>query len=149
MVVRARRPSSHTATRTDVIRTWLSPRSAPVVRTSTPDQTTMRSIAYKFPKDGWQTILLLALFLYVDQADIGTIGARIRRVVGGPRTLDILRKLVVVVHIGEALGMLAVNVRRGATLGVAVGCSWLMSRSSGSRPRSCSVTPRGSPLVVR
>ncbi|KAI3618458.1 hypothetical protein CBS9595_002821 [Malassezia furfur] len=80
----------------------------------------MRSIAYKFPKDGWQTILLLALFLYVDQADVGTIGARIRRAVGGPRTLDVLRKLVVAVHLGEALGMLAVNVRRGATLGVAI-----------------------------
>lgn len=109
----------------------------------------MRSIAYKFPKDGWQTILLLALFLYVDQADVGTIGARIRRAVGGPRTLDVLRKLVVAVHLGEALGMLAVNVRRGATLGVAVRRTRLMNRSSGSQPRSCSATPRGSPLVVR
>ncbi|WFD04393.1 hypothetical protein MOBT1_003101 [Malassezia obtusa] len=72
----------------------------------------MNAIGYQFPKDGWQTILLLAFFLYVDQADVGTLGARIRNAVGGPRTLDVLRKLTVLVHIGEALAMLVVNIKR-------------------------------------
>lgn len=75
-------------------------------------QTAMNAIGYQFPKDGWQTILLLAFFLYVDQADVGTLGARIRNAVGGPRTLDVLRKLTVLVHIGEALAMLVVNIKR-------------------------------------
>lgn len=80
----------------------------------------MSAIAYKFPKDGWQTLLLLTFFLYVDQADAGTIGSRIRNAVGGPRTLDTLRKLTVLVHLGEALVMLFVNIKRGSSFSATV-----------------------------
>ncbi|WFC97393.1 hypothetical protein MYAM1_000104 [Malassezia yamatoensis] len=80
----------------------------------------MSAIAFKFPKDGWQTILLIALFLYVDSAKVGTVGARIRELVGGHRVMDIIRKLVVYVHIAEALAMFAVNVKRNAPLGTAL-----------------------------
>ncbi|WFD39004.1 uncharacterized protein MJAP1_001972 [Malassezia japonica] len=85
----------------------------------------MNAIQYKFPQDSWQTILLLAFFLYVDQASVGTLGSRIRNAVGGARTLDILRKLTVSVHIAEALAMLVVNIKRGSS--PLVGLKWVVT----------------------
>ena len=109
----------------------------------------MNAIQYKFPQDSWQTILLLAFFLYVDQASVGTLGSRIRNAVGGARTLDILRKLTVSVHIAEALAMLVVNIKRGSSPLVGVRWSVANVSSSGSSPPLWSVSRRGSRSVVR
>ena len=60
------------------------------------------------------------MFLYVDQARPNTIGARIRQFVGGPSVMDKIRQLTIGIHVIEALVMLFVNVRRGASLSVTV-----------------------------
>lgn len=109
----------------------------------------MNAIQYKFPQDSWQTILLLAFFLYVDQASVGTLGSRIRNAVGGARTLDILRKLTVSVHIAEALAMLVVNIKRGSSPLVGVRWSVANVSSSGSSPPLLSASRRGFRSVVR
>lgn len=71
-------------------------------------------VVFKFPTDGYQTVLALGLFLYVDQAAPGTLGASIRNAVGGQRVLDWIRTLTVLAHVGEAIAMLVVCVKRGA-----------------------------------
>ena len=83
-------------------------------------------IQYQFPREAYQIFLALTAFLYVDQAQPNTIGARIRDAVGGPSVLDKIRQLTVAIHILEALVMLFVNVRRGSSLGVTV-CVYLRS----------------------
>ncbi|WFD06238.1 hypothetical protein MVES1_001582 [Malassezia vespertilionis] len=83
------------------------------------------AIQFKFPEDGWQTILALAFFLYVDNAAAGSPGARIKNAIGGQGTMDTVRKLVVAVHVVEALAMLAVNLKRGSSLATTV--KWVLS----------------------
>jgi len=77
-------------------------------------------IQYKFPPEAYQVLFLLSMFLYVDQARPNTIGARIRQFVGGPSVMDKIRQLTIGIHVIEALVMLFVNVRRGASLNVTV-----------------------------
>lgn len=77
-------------------------------------------IQYKFPPEAYQVLFLLSMFLYVDQARPNTIGARIRQFVGGPSVMDKIRQLTIGIHVIEALVMLFVNVRRGASLSVTV-----------------------------
>ncbi|WFD35918.1 hypothetical protein MCUN1_002788 [Malassezia cuniculi] len=79
-------------------------------------------ILYKFPSESYQTILLLAFFLWVDNAKVGSIGAKIRNAVGGYRVLDVIRTLVLAIHVAEAAGIAFIALKRGATLSVTVSC---------------------------
>ncbi|WFD27688.1 hypothetical protein MNAN1_002691 [Malassezia nana] len=83
------------------------------------------SIQYKFPPEAYQVLLLLSLFLYVDQAAPNTLGARIRQAVGGPSVIDKIRRIAIGIHILEAMVMLLVNIRRGASLRVT--CKWVLT----------------------
>lgn len=82
-------------------------------------------IQYKFPPEAYQVLFLLSMFLYVDQARPNTIGARIRQFVGGPSVMDKIRQLTIGIHVIEALVMLFVNVRRGASLSVTI--KWVLT----------------------
>ncbi|WFD30688.1 hypothetical protein MSPP1_001711 [Malassezia sp. CBS 17886] len=75
----------------------------------------MPPVEYKFPKDGYQTILLLSLFLYVDNAQGRSLGARVREALGGDRTMTFIAKWIVVIHVLEALAMLLINAKRRAS----------------------------------
>lgn len=77
-------------------------------------------VVFKLPSQGYQTILLLALFLWVDTANVGTLGARIRDAVGGPRVMDKIRTFTVTVHVLEALAMAYVAIKRNAPLNTTV-----------------------------
>lgn len=77
-------------------------------------------IAYKFPADGYQTIAALALFLYVYHAAPGTVGSQIRNAVGGARTMNLVGKITIGIHVLEALAMLVVNISRGSSMAVTV-----------------------------
>ncbi|KAL4402343.1 hypothetical protein ACI68E_000106 [Malassezia pachydermatis] len=75
----------------------------------------MSTIQYRFPKDAWQVGVLIALFAYVDNAGPNSLGARIRNSIGGHATMDTIRNLAIAAHIGEALVMLFVNIRRNSS----------------------------------
>ena len=108
---RTRWPTPRLHTARDLARAHLA---APAPAAWQPHTVMSAPIVFKFPADGYQTVLALGLFLYVDQAAPGTFGASIRNAVGGQRVLDWIRALTVLAHLGEAIAMLVVCLKRGA-----------------------------------
>ena len=72
-------------------------------------------VVFKAPPEGYQTLLLLALFAWVDSANPGTLGARIRKAVGGESVLSVIRSAALLIHIVEGVAMAYVTIKRGAS----------------------------------
>lgn len=80
-------------------------------------------ILFKLPSPSYQTILvvlLLALFLWIDNAMPGSLGARVRSAVGSERVLHKIRTAILFIHGAEASFIATTSLRHGASISVAV-----------------------------